>query len=194
MNAHRMIQSLPIPTLALSGLLLAAACGGDSPVAGADLDGTWESPCYQAAQTRLVYSSLALTGTYNEYSDMNCATLRHVTTWTGNATVGDEVQPGIHKLDLSFNTFRSKPLTATEAGLVNGYQYCGFTDWAAGVEKDVLGRNCVNFSIPVGGKSLDLYQVVGTGLTFGKNAKIAAQLSEADRPTALDPQRPFTKK
>jgi hypothetical protein len=146
------------------------------------------------AQTRLVYSSLTLTGTYTEYSDMTCATPRHITTWTGSATVGDEIQPGVPKLDISFNSFRSKPLTATEATFVNQNQYCDFTDWAAGVEKDVLGRNCINFSIPGGGKSLDLYQVAGTVLTFGKGAKIAAQLTEADRPTQLDPQRPFTKK
>jgi hypothetical protein len=39
-----------------------------------------------------------------------------------------------------------------------------------------------------------LYQVVGTTLTFGKGAKIAVNLTEADRPTQLDPQRPFTLK
>ena len=191
MNAHSMLYGLRIHALALSGLILAAACGAP---AGADLDGTWESPCYQAAQTRLVYSSLALTGTYTEYSEMTCATPRHITTWTGVAAVADEVQPGVHKLDISYNSFHSKPLTAAEATFVNQNQYCGFTDWAAGVDRDVLGRSCINFSIPTGGKSLDLYQVAGTGLTFGKNAKIAAQLTEADRPTQLDPQRPFTKK
>lgn len=191
MNAHSLIHGLRIHALVLSGLTLAAACGAP---AGADLDGTWVSSCYQGAQTQLVYSNLALTGTYNEYSDMNCATLRHITTWTGVAAVGAEVQPGVHKLDISYATFRSKPLTATEASFVNQNQYCGFTDWAAGVDKDILGRSCINFAIPVSGKSLDLYQVAGTTLTFGKGAKISAQLTEADRPTQLDPQRPFTKK
>lgn len=142
----------------------------------------------------IVYSNLALTGTYTEYSDMNCATPRHITTWTGASTVGDEVQPGVRKLNVSYKTFRSKPLTATEASFVNQNQYCGFTDWAAGVEKDILGQSCINFSIPGGGISLDLYQVVGTTLTFGKGAKIAVNLTEADRPTQLDPQRPFTLK
>lgn len=177
--------------LAISGLLAVAGCGGS---AGADLDGTWESPCYMGAKTQLAYSNLALNGTYIEYSDMTCTTQRHITTWTGTATVGDEVQPGVHKLDLAFSSFRSKPLTATEASFVNQNQYCGFTDWAAGVEKDVLGKSCYGFSIPNGGKSLDIYQVTDSTLLLGKGSKIAAQLTEADRPAELDPMRPFTKK
>lgn len=193
MNSQHSFNRVLAQALAMFGIIATAACGSDA-APGADLDGTWQSPCYMGAQTQLVYSGLALTGTYTEYSDMTCTTQRHITTWTGTATVGNEVQPGIRKLDLSFNSFRSKALTAAEATLVNMYQYCGFTDWAAGVEKDVLGRNCVNFSIPMGGKSLDIYQVSGTTLLLGKNSKIAAQLTEADRPTALDPTRPFTKK
>lgn len=190
MNTHSFFTRRLSHFVALTGLVAAAGCGAPS---GADLDGTWESPCYMGAKTQLVYSNLALNGTYIEYSDMTCTTQRHITTWTGTAAVGDEVQAGVHKLDLSFSSFRSKPLTATEASFVNQNQYCGFTDWMAGVEKDVLGRSCYGFSIPIGGKSLDLYQVSGTTLLFGKGSKIAVQLSEADRPSELDPQRPFTK-
>ncbi|MFO0579126.1 MAG: hypothetical protein U1A78_34425 [Polyangia bacterium] len=191
MNSHSTLTRRLFQILAVSGLLAASGCG--SP-AGADLDGTWESPCYMGAKTQLAYSNLALNGTYIEYSDMTCTTQRHITTWTGTATVGAEVQAGIHKLDLSFTSFRSKPLTAAEATFVNQNQYCGFTDWASGVEKDVLGKSCYGFSIPVGGKSLDIYQVSGGMLLLGKGSKIAVQLTEAERPTELDPNRPFTKK
>lgn len=190
MNTKSFITRGLFGILAMS-VLLATGCG-ESP--GADLDGTWETPCYMGAKTQLSYSNLALNGTYIEYSDMTCTTQRHITTWTGTATVGDEVQAGIRKLDLSFSSFRSKPLTAAEAMFVNQNQYCGSTDWAAGVEKDVLGKSCYGFSIPNGGKSLDIYQVSDGTLLLGRGSKIAAQLSETDRPTALDPMRPFSKK
>lgn len=183
-----------IPTLLCAlalPALLTTACGA---VAGDDLNGTWEGPCYQGARTQLAYAGLALTGTYTEFSDMTCTTPRHVTTWTGTASVGAEVQPGVRKLDLAFSSFRSRALTDTEAAFVNQNQYCGFTDWAAGAEKDILGRACYGFSVPKGSVSLDLYQVQGSTLTLGKGAKIAAQLTEADRPTVLDPTRPFARK
>lgn len=76
---------------------------------------------------------------------------------------------------------------------MNGYRYCGITDWAPGVERDILGRDCVNFSIPVGGKSLDIFQRDGETIRFGKGAKIAATLTESDRPTELD-ATPFAHK
>lgn len=191
MNTQSSISRGLVGILAMSGFLAAGGCG-ETP--GADLDGTWETPCYMGAKTQLSYSNLALNGTYIEYSDMTCTTQRHTTTWTGTATVGDEVQDGVRKLDLSFSSFRSKPLTPAEATFVNQNMYCGFTDWASGVEKDVLGKSCYGFSIPNGGKSLDIYQVNGGTLLFGRGSKIAVQLTEADRPTALDPMRPFSKK
>jgi hypothetical protein len=99
----------------------------------------------------------------------------------------------VRKIDLTFESFRSKPLTQAEADLVNGYHYCGITDWAPGVERDILGKDCVNFSIPAGGKSLDIYQREGTTMHFGKGSKIAASLTESDRPTELDVV-PFSKR
>jgi hypothetical protein len=166
----------------------------NSPASGVALNGTWQTPCYQSAQTRLVYSNLELTGTYTEYSDTACTTPRHIATWTGRASVGQEMKPGVYKLDLSFNTFRSKALTDTEATSVNQNKYCGLTDWASGVERDILGLDCYGFAIPKGGKSVDIYQVNGDSLLFGKGSKIVAAPTEADRPTDIDPMRPFARR
>jgi hypothetical protein len=141
----------------------------------------------------LTYADLSFTGTYNEYSDAACTDAYHISEWTGTATVGDEVAPGIRKLDIAFVSFSSTALTAENAQQNNDYAYCGFTDWEAGVEKDVLGADCYGFSIPVGGKSLDIYSVEGDTLLFGVDAKIAAELAETDRPTELDEARVFTK-
>ena len=96
-------------------------------------------------------------------------------------------------LGLAFSTFTSVALTEENAMMNNQYAYCGFTDWVANVEKDVLGADCYGFSIPVGGKSLDIYKIEGDTLLFGVAAKIAVELDEADRPTELDSNRIFTR-
>ncbi len=168
------------------------ACGGALDAERSDLEGSWAGPCFptsatQSAQTRIVYNDLQLTGTYHEFSDSACAVERHTSTWTGQASGGEELTAGVRKLDLAFASFRSKPLTAAEADFVNQGQYCGITDWAANVERDILGKACYNFTIPVGGKSLDIYSRTGTMLRFGKGSKILASPTEADRPTELDP-------
>ena len=158
-----------------------------------DLEGTWETACYQRAKTRLTYTNLKLTGVYTEYSDDACTASRHISTWTGTATGGEELATGVHQLDLAYDTYRSKPLTTTEAGFVNQNAFCGFTDWAANAEKDVLGRSCYGFAIPVGGSSLDIYQRNANTLQFGKGSKIGTSLTASDRPTEIDPLRVFSR-
>lgn len=180
-------QSFAFAALVLFGC---GAPGDDA--AGADLDGTWETVCYMRAKTRIAYNDLALTGTYTEYADDACTTAYHVSTWTGVATVGEALSSGARKLDLSFESFKSTALTAENAVFNNMNAYCGFTDWEANVEKDVLGADCYGFAIPVGGESLDIYVVEGDTLKFGQGAKIGAELTEADRPTVIDETRVFT--
>jgi hypothetical protein len=168
--------------------------GGSAPTPGNDLDGTWETVCWQKAKTTITYDHLALDGTYTEYSDDACASAIHVSKWTGTAAVTGQTAAGDTKIDIAFATFTSTALTAENAAFNNMNQYCGFTDWEANVQKDVLGKPCYGFSIPVGGKSLDIYRVEGDTLKFGKGALIGASLGEADRPTVIDDTRVFTRK
>ena len=182
MHVHRNSFAFAVVTL--------TACGGN---AGADLDGTWQTACYEKTQTTLHYDALALTGTFTEFSDDACTDAIHISEWTGTATVGDQLDSGGTQLDLAFATFTSTPLTAENAETNNGYVYCGFTDWAANVEKDILGADCYGFSIPEGGMSLDIYEVDGDSLRFGVGAVIGTDLTEADRPTKLDDTRVFTR-
>ncbi|MFT3770451.1 MAG: hypothetical protein QM820_33910 [Minicystis sp.] len=200
--------------VALSLSLAAAACGGSSDTggmggsggsggstgsamtAGSDLDGTWETACYQKTRTSLAYDHLAFTGTFTEYGDDACsaASAYHVSKWTGTVTVTGATAAGDTKIDLAFATFTSVALTEENAAFNNTNAYCGLTDWAANVEKDILGKDCYGFSIPVGGKSLDIYRVDGATLKFGQGSKIGTDVVEADRPTAIDEARVFTKK
>jgi predicted ester cyclase len=158
-----------------------------------DLNGVWETGCFMRSKTRLSYDDLKLRGSYFEYADDLCTNATHLTTWTAVATTGDSVAGGARKLDLSFSSFKSKPLTAANAAASNQMKACGFSDWADQVEKDVLGANCGYFSIPMGAKSLDLYLRAADTLQFGQGSKIGASLSETDRPMQIDLNRVFTK-
>lgn len=177
----------------LCAALALVGCDGSGDEPGADLNGTWETACYQRTRTSLTYADLAFTGTYTEYADDACTSAYHVSTWTGTATVGAALTSGAQKLDLSFETFTSEALTAENADFNNMNAYCGFTDWQANVEKDVLGAPCFGFAIPAGAKSLDIYLIDGDALKFGQGAKIAAGLTEADRPTVIDETRVFAR-
>lgn len=192
-------------TVSVLAAFALSACAGDDAaketgdtgdtgeIAGADLNGSWATACYEQTQTVLRYDELALTGTYTEYADESCTEAVHVSAWTGTAVVGDLLSSGARPLDLAFESFTSTPLTADNADLNNSYAYCGFTDWEASVEKDVLGADCYGFSIPVGGESLDIYAIDGDSLRFGAGAVIGTDLTEEDRPTTLDEQRVFTR-
>ncbi len=163
------------------------------------LNGTWETPCFLVpgqqlkSKTKLVYVNLKLTGTYTDYADDGCTVIRGQSTWTGTATIGAAAADGSKKLDLAFDTYRYKPAVAEAAMVNNQYMYCGFSDWAANVEKDVMGRMCYGFSIPQSGKSFDIYKVEGTTLKFGKDSKISATPQESERPAAIDDSRVFTR-
>jgi hypothetical protein len=173
---------------------------GSGGIAGSDLDGTWETACTLLptqmlyARTRLVYDSLKLTGTYSDYSDAACTMGMGVSTWTGTAKVGDAAGPsGATPLDLAFDSYTYKPLNDKAASINNMYMYCGLSDWAPAVEKNVLDLPCYGFAIPTSGKSLDIYKIEGATLKFGKGSKISVDPVEADRPTVIDDTRVFTK-
>lgn len=165
----------------------------DTSTPGAELGGSWATACYKGTQTVLTYDGSSFSGTYGEYSDAACTDLYHLSEWSGTATFGEELASGARKIDLAFLTFTSTALTEENAAQNNAYAYCGYTDWEAGVTKDVLGAECWGFSIPVGGQSLDIYLVEGDTLRFGVGAAIGTALTEADRPTEIDDTRVFTR-
>jgi hypothetical protein len=199
MNTHR-TSSLRALLAALALGLLAGCSTAVAPGApGSELNGTWETSCFDNngfnfARTTIQYTDLALTGTFAEYEDAACTRPTHVSHWTGVATVSGTTPAGDTKLDLSFVTFTSTSLTAANADFNNTNSYCGFTDWTANVEKDVLGAPCYGFTIPVGGESLDIYRVEGSTLRFGEGSMIGTDVPESARPTSLSTYQVFTRR
>ena len=181
----------------LSSFVVIAACSKSddstsAPAAGSDLNGTWASGCFgpdrgMYAKRTITYSNLALTGKYEEYSDAACATKVHSTVWTGTSTIPTAAVNGITPINVSFASFKSTALTEGNAAQNNQYVYCGMSDWSANAEKDILGKACDGYSIPVNGKQYDIYKVDGSSLCFGKSAEApSATPDESKRPTELE--------
>ena len=193
-----------VGALGLGLALVAAVLPGcsDAPEPGArgtELNGTWETVCFpnngmNFARTTLQYTDLAFVGTFAEYDDAACTRATHVSRWTGRAAVSGTTAAGETKLDLSFLSFTSTALTATNAAFNNTNAYCGLTDWAANVERNVLGAACYGFAIPVGGVSLDIYRVDAGTLRFGQSPAIGRDLPESSRPTMLSAFQSFTRR
>ncbi|MBM4280514.1 MAG: hypothetical protein FJ137_07060 [Deltaproteobacteria bacterium] len=137
--------------------------------------------------------ALALSGNYDEFSDAACTSAIHTSHWTGTSTIPGTTASGETKIDIAYATFTSTPLTADNATNNNNYSYCGVTDWASGVEKDILGAPCQGFAIPVGGESLDIYKITSDSLLFGTNAPIGMDLTEDARPTTFNELTVFTR-
>ena len=145
------------------------------------------------AKTTITYADLALSGSYDEFTDDACTSAIHTSHWTGTSTIAGTTENGETKIDIAYATFTSTPLTADNAATNNSYQYCGFSDWADNVEKNILGAPCQGFAIPEGGRSLDIYKITGDTLLFGTNARIGTDVTETDRPTALNEFNVFTR-
>ena len=197
---HPISRSLSLVLGFASAIGAFAGCGGGATpgVPGSELDGTWQTPCFDNrgfnfARTTLAYDNLALTGTFEEFEDAACTRATHVSHWTGIGVVSGTTAAGESKLDLSFTAFTSTSETMANADFNNMNAYCGITDWAAGVERDVLGATCFGFSIPVGGESLDIYRVDGDTLRFGEGSMIGLDLPESARPTMLSTTQVFTR-
>ena len=191
-------------------MMLATACPGSSEAdgagegegegegaTGADLNGTWVTGCFNTgfafAKTTISYDDLALSGSFDEFDDADCTNGIHTSHWTGTSTIAGTTATGETKIDIAYATFTSTPLSAVNATTNNSFQYCGFSDWSANVEKNILGAPCQGFAIPVGGESLDIYQVTDATLLFGTDAPIGTNLTEADRPTTLNENNVFTR-
>jgi len=183
-------------TLAFLAMAALSSCA-TAPVSqsqpGSDLNGAWASACGNKSITRLEYTGLSLRGTYTTYEDDACKTPVAVNTWAGHSTVGSTSAEGATTIDVHFDSFNASALTPDQAGRWSGWSYCEKNDWAVGAPADVMGKKCQGFSVPVGGVNLDIYKVSGNTLVFGKDSKITATPSEADRPTVLNPYWAFQK-
>lgn len=177
--------------------MIILSCSSQNDRAAKDLAGTWENALSNRGRTTLTFDGNNLTGVYTTYEDDAGTTPITATTWTGIISdAGDSNLAGVRKYNISYKSFTAKALTESGAAYFNSVTFGGYTDWAPNAEKDIMGKDCLGFTLQKDAVSLDIYKKDGNTVSFGKDMKYAASnaLAESDRPTAFDPVRVFTKK
>ena len=140
-----------------------------------ELEGTWETDCYQYSNSQynkktIVVSGKNYTYTSEYYSSSKCATVedKWVSTLTSLA-IGDAMTFSSGGSGHQFTTYHnSTKLEWGNAGSVswaNTNSYCGISNWVINVAQDVSGKTCGSSTEWSSGITLyGLYLLDGTKL------------------------------
>lgn len=154
-------------TLSILSVLL-TGCGDGSASKESELNGIWAKSCSggEIETTTLADGSFSSVGVVS--GDANCGGGLNVTL-TGSYEIGEAVNEpaGATAMDITYTVVNIAPSSAAIANVLNSHQQCGFTDWAAGVAKNVVGLTCG--SDVMHAKSYTIYKLAGNQLQLGKN-------------------------
>ena len=175
----KMIYVLVICFLSFTLFSCAKKSDTSSSTTTTELAGVWKTSCYIDSDNRSYYiTTISVTGTNVEikdeiHSDSSCNT-DDVTTVMSNSSlsIGEEVTYSSgatgHKFTMNLASFKYTPETAADVSYVNTNSICGYGDWALNTEKDITGKTCGSFTIPVANTTyLGLYMLVGNNLFVG---------------------------
>ena len=176
----------------------------DSTGASVSLDGTYLQAC-AASGSAYVKLEIVLSGTTNtftqdSFSDDTCATATTSRTWVNTFTVGSATTTSgsdnsskndlaVTKIDQALQSASITLLSDLYAAMFNSSSLFGFTDWANGTAKSVLGLNSdgtTDSTSSVGVVSYDILYINGTSLQSGGG-------SSSTYPTELDYSYVYTK-
>jgi len=198
----------------LIGVAILASCNAQnsaqeakkSGAAAASLyDGTWQGQCKKdtdadgnATSMRTSYTNTAgiVIGTETFYSDGTCSSsyLRFNLSITDEYGAPFSPIPGAIKYTYTFTKLDATFADANRAKTANDNQWFGYSNWVAGVAKNISGKkkNADGGAITVGDKKYDIVKVVGQRLYMGDYTTGDGE-TEATRPTALDMITYYTK-
>jgi hypothetical protein len=194
-----------------------AACGGSTGSKGdagrkideidTSLTGNWLSNCVQkgplgiipiASERELMQFGVAqgdITKTIHRFDDTACNNALYDQDIVGTySLVGDSTTAaGAQNVNINIHSTTIKPATEAAAGKLNEAKFCGATDWANGVAKDVTGADCGGKKFSQGDVVFDLVKRDHDTLFLGKASFFNDGTSAGERPTALDTDHPLAK-
>jgi hypothetical protein len=122
------------------------------------------------------------------FSDFGCQTAMVKTKWVWGLKY-----PAEGKVNLEYKSHTFAPLFQYMVDHLNRTAYCGYTDWSVGVEKEMLGRVCNDYKMPVAGDvKYQIFRVDGNTMNLGDDyAPGRDGSSEATRPDSLRDDQVF---
>ena len=117
-----------------------------------ELEGTWETDCYQYSNSQhnkktIVVSETNYTYTSEYYSSSKCATVEDKWVYTlTSLAIGAEMTFSSggsgHQFTVYHNSTTAEWQNASDVSWANTNSYCGETDWELNVAQDVSGKTC----------------------------------------------------
>jgi len=162
----------------------------------------WTSNCHSTGRAKIIaftdsgYTEIVYTftdGTCTTEVDALAITGTYITTYDSNTLPGQIWIKG--DIDKTKQTYSLTPDTVAAANTMNTASRCGFTNWSAGVTKDVTGLNCGDGVMTAGVTEYNMFSYsLGIGffanspgdLEFGYITGGADGTTPANRPTAWD--------
>ena len=114
-----------------------------------EIEGTWQTSCYNSSGTIYKLQKFTVTGTNvtytNEYhSDSSCATdyVLWVNSW-GSLSIGEERSGGSgHQFTLTLSDITFTSQTSDAVTWENNNSWCGLTGWEINTPVSVQGKTC----------------------------------------------------
>lgn len=161
----------------------------------------WSTGCVDTGQSVYDKRTANFTGgsftiVSTMYADSACSTGYIKMEMAGSYVISGVVSETTNYVGLD-ETISSINLTLLDATLVSYYNansYCGFTNWAINVAKNIAGLTCDGSTISAAGTTgYDIYYASNGILNFGLYDASHDGMSTATRPVAIDPVYSFTK-
>lgn len=177
-------------------------CGGkDDTISGSgaafgSIDGTWKTKCITGTTpviNTIVADQVNLTSTLVTYSDQSCFLMPlSVRRKSGTYQIGAPLTSisNTKEINVTYDGEFLTPSTAAVAQLLIDNLFCGITDWKAGVELEITGKNCTGITTQnKGDVRYNIVKIDGTGagstLTIGDLTSGQDGSSPEKRPTTL---------
>lgn len=176
------------------------AADDDAPITQADLVGNWSKPCEAAGTAGFRKDALTFDATTVQLQtqvhqgDSSCEGTADLEARANfNYTVPSFDPAANNQIDLVLNHIRAKINSALAVAAANTQNFCGFSDWAIGVEKDVTGRDCIEELPGAGGRFFQIFKFETRDRLFvGQVDSAHDGDTAAERPTALE-ATPYTR-
>lgn len=166
-----------------------------------DLQGKWVADCRPssliAGRFSIEQYEFSPTNTYNYrtdiYSDAGCTALETTYEDEGTYALPGTAKEGTQPINFTVTDVIVTPRTDTIANQYNSQEYCGFTDWQAGYGKSMMGHECDGFPIKDETTVHNVFDVRDNTFFLGEAELFLAPMDEAQRPTSVNLDAPFTK-
>jgi hypothetical protein len=165
--------------------------GTSQPLQAPELQGVWESNCFDAdafgltESARVTFDRNRVIRLSRVSSSGSCEGTAVEIMQEGVFAKGAEISPSVPAIDLQITSIRIKPISADGVAILRLGAFCGISDWQEGVEREVTALTGKEKCFPkVPTTIFNVYTIESGRLYFGDTPKDMTDI--LNRPVALN--------